>query len=172
MSAPSNWVKRHIAEVTPGGRIVDVAAGRGRHTLLALTLGYSVVAVDRNGEALDHLRTSAGAAGLETETLDLEGENWPLEGRKFDGVIVCNYLYRPFLPRVLELVDVGGVLIYETFALGNEAFGRPSNPDFLLRPNELLTATLPDFEVLAYGDVTIPEPVAARKQRIAARRRG
>ena len=172
MSAPSSWVKRHIADVTPGGRIVDVAAGRGRHALLALTLGYRVVAVDRNADALQDLSTRAGPDRLETEVQDLEGANWPLKGRKFDGVIVCNYLYRPFLPQVLDLVDVGGLLIYETFALGNEAFGRPSNPDFLLQPNELLTAVLPEFDVLAYEGVTVPEPAPARKQRIAARRRG
>ena len=90
----------------------------GMHVIVSLlTLGYRVVAVDRNADALQDLSTRAGPDRLETEVQDLEGANWPLKGRKFDGVIVCNYLYRPFLPQVLDLVDVGGLLIYETFAL-------------------------------------------------------
>lgn len=174
MNPPANWVKRHIDQIKPGGRVIDIAAGQGRHSLLALQLGYHVTAVDRNSETLAVLEHTAAefSSNLTTRTVDLETSDWPLTGEVYDGVIVSNYLYRPHFRDLLGLVAPGGMLIYETFALGNERFGRPSNPDFLLAPNELLTAVLPDFTVLGFEDITTSPPAAACKQRVAARRPG
>ena len=99
---------------------------------------------------------------------DLEGGPWPFEGQRFAGIVVANYLHRPLFPRLLESLGPGGVLIYETFAVGNERYGRPSNPDFLLRPGELLDVVRGRLRVLAYEDLTVSEPKPACMQRICA----
>src|ERR1044071_4064168 len=141
---PSPWVVRFAALVPRGGRVLDIAAGGGRHSLLFLDHGCRVTAVDRDTSLLP------ARPELEIVTADLEdGSPWPLPGRQFDGVVVTNYLHRPLLPQLVAALAQGGVLIYETFAIGNERFGRPSNPDFLLRPGELLGATQ-GLRVIAY----------------------
>ena len=138
-----------------GGRVLDLAAGSGRHTRLLLDSGFAVYAVDRDISALLPL----AAYGCEVRQIDLEtGDVWPL-GTGYDGIVVTDYLHRPLLPAVAQALASGGVLIYQTFALGNERFGRPRNPDFLLRPGELLVA----FE---QGEVSVPRPAVI--QRIAA----
>jgi SAM-dependent methyltransferase len=128
---PSPWVVGHLAHITQSGRVLDLACGSGRHARLLASRGYQVMAVDRNAQALAGL---SGLAGVKTAELDLEGEEWPLAGQHFAGIVVTNYLWRPRLPDLMALLAPGGVLIYETFMLGNEAFGKPSNPEFLLRP--------------------------------------
>ncbi len=168
---PSPWVSRFAAAVPPdgpgGGVVLDVAAGGGRHSRLFLERGHKVVAVDRDTAALVRI---AAAGRLEIVTADLEaGAAWPLAGRRFAGVIVTNYLYRPLFPALLAAVAPGGVLMYETFAVGNERFGKPSNPDFLLKPGELLDAVRGRLRVLAYEDLEISDPRPAMVQRIAAR---
>lgn len=116
------------------GRVLDLACGSGRHTRLLVESGYPVLAVDRNALALAGLQ---GLPGVTTAELDLEGSDWPLAGQSFAGIIVTNYLWRPRLSDLLALLAPGGALIYETFMLGNDAYGKPANPDFLLRPGEL-----------------------------------
>jgi hypothetical protein len=99
---------------------------------------------------------------------DLEGGPWPFEGQTFDGIVVANYLHRPLFPRLLEALAPGGVLIYETFAAGNERFGKPSNPAFLLKPGELLEAVRGHLDVIAYEALEVSEPRPAVVQRICA----
>lgn len=163
---PSAWVRRFAPLVPSGGAVLDVAAGGGRHARLFLGRGHGVTAVDRDTTAL----VPSAPAGLEVITADLEnGGPWPLGARRFAGVIVTNYLHRPLLPVLVAAVAPGGVLIYETFAIGNERFGKPSNPAFLLRSGELLDAVRGRLRVVAYEDLEVDEPRPAMVQRIAAR---
>jgi hypothetical protein len=143
-----------------------VAAGAGRHAEYFLQHGHPVVAVDRDTSAL--LRLASTTSALDTVNADLESGPWPLGRRRFGGVVVANYLHRPLFPALMAAVAPGGALIYETFALGNERFGKPSNPDFLLRPGELLEAVRGRLRVVAYEDLEISEPRPAMVQRIAA----
>jgi len=160
---PSAWVRRFLPLIKPGGLVLDLAAGSGRHSRLLRHSGFAVCAVDRDVAGLLPL----AGAGCEVRHIDLEtGGAWPL-GTMYDGIVVANYLHRPLLPTIGQALAPGGILIYETFALGNERFGRPRNPDFLLRPGELLEA----FAILAVvafeqGEVTAPRPAVI--QRIAA----
>jgi SAM-dependent methyltransferase len=162
---PSAWAERFLGGVRPGGRILDVACGAGRHLRLALKLGYSVVGVDRDLGGVEDLR---GRRRVELVCADLEeGNSVPFASEVFDGVIVTNYLWRPLLPFVVAAVARDGVLIYETFAVGQEQFGRPANPDFLLRPGELIDAVRPRLVPVTYEHVTLLDP-PRRVQRIAA----
>ncbi len=168
MNAPSPWVQRFAQRVPPGGRVLDIACGRGRHTRLFLDLGHPVVAIDRDLAGLAQIADHPGLTGIET---DLESEpRLPLEGDLFAGVVVTNYLHRPLLPQIVARVAPEGVLIYETFACGNERFGRPSNPDYLLRPGELLSAVSGQFRVIAFEDLIVKRPRPAALQRLCARR--
>lgn len=162
---PSAWVARFAPRIPPGGTVLDLACGRGRHTRLLLARGHAVVAVDRDVSAV------AGLDGaLEVVEVDLEdGGPFPLAGRRFDGVVVTAYLHRPLLPALVAAVAPGGALIYETYARGHERFGRPRNPDFLLRPGELLHAVRGHLRVVAYEDLVVEDGPAA-VQRICATR--
>ena len=130
---PSRWVQRWSHLVAPGASVLDVACGSGRHVCWFAQRGCRVTGVDRDGAALQALASIA-----ECIDADIERGPWPLPGRRFDAVIVTNYLWRDLLPTLVASVAEGGVLIYETFASGNETVGKPSNPAFLLRPGELL----------------------------------
>jgi SAM-dependent methyltransferase len=166
----SPWVSRFAGLVPAGGPVLDLACGRGRHARLFRRLGHPVSALDIDLAGIAGL---SGDPGLEAVQADLEtGAPWPLAGRRFAGVVVTNYLHRPLFPGIIEAVGPGGVLIYETFAVGNERFGRPSNPDFLLRPGELLELARGRLEVVAYENLEIAEPKPAMVQRIAAVNRG
>jgi SAM-dependent methyltransferase len=167
-SEASPFVQRAAVLVEPGATVLDLACGRGRHARLFAAAGQRVLAVDRDAEALASL---AGRAGIETRCLDLEGETWPLAGARFDCVVVTNYLWRPRLPEVAALVAPGGLLIYETFALGQEDLGRPSNPAFLLREGELLEAFGGELSVIVYEHGRIERPRPAIVQRLLAARR-
>jgi SAM-dependent methyltransferase len=161
--APSIWVKRFLPLIKPGGLVLDVAAGSGRHVRLLRDRGFAVCAVDRDTTAL----LAFAGPGCEVRRIDLEtDDNWQL-GDDYDGIIVTNYLHRPLLPAIGRALAPGGVLIYETFAHGNERFGPPRNPDFLLRPGELpeafATLTVVAFE---QGEVSVPRPAVI--QRLAA----
>jgi SAM-dependent methyltransferase len=166
---PSRWVDRHLPVAGPGQTLLDLAAGGGRHVRLALARGYRVTAVDIDTGPLSRLSADDRLAVLQA---DLEGAAWPLAGRTFDRVVVTNYLWRPRFADLVRCVAPGGLLLYETFALGNEVLGRPRNPDFLLRRNELIDLVRPELDVVAFEDVTETEPTAAVRQRIVARRRG
>ena len=164
---PSDWVRRFAPLIRPRGRALDLAAGGGRHTRLLLDMGLNVTAIDRN---IDSLRGFAGS-GCDVCAIDLEtGDPDSVMARLgggYDGIVVTNYLHRPLLRPLAAALGPAGMLIYETFMVGNERFGRPRNPDFLLRPGELLDAfaalTIVAFE---QGEVARPRP--AMIQRIAA----
>jgi len=163
---PSPWVVRFAPLIAKGGPILDLACGSGRHTRFLAAGGHPVVALDRNAEALAPLRS---LAGVEVLLADLEGGNpWPLAGRRFAGIIVTNYLHRPLFPAIIDAIAEDGILIYETFALGNETFGKPSNPDFLLRPGELLETVQGSLRVVAFEEGIIAVPQPAVVQRICA----
>lgn len=162
---PSPWVLRFAPRVSAGSRVLDVACGAGRHTRLFASRGCHVNAVDRDPRIVEWL---GKVANVEVDIADLENAPWPYEGREFDAIVVTNYLHRPLFPKLLEALAGGGVLIYETFARGNEKFGRPSNPDFLLKPGELLAAVEGWLRVIAYEDLYVELPQPAMIQRICA----
>lgn len=156
-------MRRFAPLIRQGGDVLDLAAGGGRHTRLLLDMGFRVTAIDRD---IAELRPLAGES-CEIRAVDLEtGAPWPLGGG-YDGIVVANYLHRPLFGAIAAALAEGGVLIYETFALGNERFGRPRNPDFLLHPGELLEA-FAGLSVIAFeqGEVDAPRPAVI--QRIAA----
>lgn len=159
----SAWVLRFLPLIRPGGFVLDLAAGSGRHTSLLLDRGYRVRAVDRDAA---QLRPLAGPR-CDVREIDLEsGAPWPLAG-DYDGIVVTNYLHRPLLPAIAASLAPGGAVIYETFAQGNEHFGRPSNPAFLLRPAELLDA-FAALTTVAFEQGEVAQPRPAVVQRIAA----
>jgi SAM-dependent methyltransferase len=161
---PSSWVVRFAPNIAAGSTVLDLAAGGGRHSRFLLERGHPVVAVDREITKLEGLRSQAEIVAADLEN----GSPWPLGNRRFGGVVVTNYLHRPLFPALLAALTSGGILIYETFAAGNERFGKPRNPEFLLQPGELLDAVRGRLRVLAYEDVEISEPRPAMVQRIAA----
>jgi SAM-dependent methyltransferase len=162
----SPWIERFSSLIPSAGTVLDLACGEGRHARLFLKRGHPVVALDRDTGGLADL---AGTAGVEIIQADLEGGRpWPLAGRRFAGVVVANYLHRPILPAIVAAVAPGGALLYETFAAGNERFGRPSNPDFLLQPGELLETVRGRLTIVAYECLEVAEPRAAVVQRLAA----
>lgn len=161
----SPWVERWSHLVAPGARVLDVACGSGRHVRWFVQRGCHVSAVDRDAAAMAPLRAMA-----EIIVADLERAAWPLAGRRFDAVVVTNYLWRERLPALIDSVAPSGVLIYETFALGQQSVGKPSNPAFLLRPGELLAAAA-GLRIVAYEDGFLEHPDRF-VQRIAAVREG
>lgn len=164
-AAPSAWIVRWQHLIAPGGSVLDVACGSGRHLGWLQSRGHRMTGVDRSAEALAALEPFA-AAGAEIVEADIENGPWPFGGRVFDAVIVTHYLWRPRLPDIVRAVAPGGVLLYETFAAGNESVGRPARADFLLRPGELLAACS-GLRVVAYEDGFLDGP-ARFVQRIAA----
>lgn len=166
------WVAR-FAPLIPAGEVLDLACGRGRHARLLAALGHSVLAVDRDAAAL----ATMSATSIRTLQLDLEsgmqeGADWPLQAGRFSGIVVTNYLHRPLLPQLFTSLAPNGVLIYETFAHGNQLYGKPSNPDFLLAPGELLQAVrqtrIDGLLVLAFEEGVVEHPKPAVVQRICA----
>ena len=168
----SVWVTR-FAHLVPrqgesGGTVLDVACGAGRNARYFLHRGYSILAIDRTIDAVADLGATCGCRIM---AADLEsGGGLPVAGRRFAAVVVTNYLHRPLFPALIAAVEPGGVFIYETFAQGNETFGRPRNPEFLLEPGELLEAVRGSLRVVAYEDGVIGEPRPAVVQRICAQR--
>jgi SAM-dependent methyltransferase len=165
IETPSPWVVRWAGTIRSGGRVLDVACGQGRHVRYLRALGLAVVGVDRDREALARLALD----GAEVLAADIEGGAWPFSPQEFDGVVVTNYLHRPIFPRLVEALRPGGVLIYETFAAGNERYGRPTNPEFLLEPGELLRRAEP-LSVIAFEQGFVSAPKQALIQRICALR--
>jgi SAM-dependent methyltransferase len=167
--APSAWVQRWSHLLRPGGNVLDVACGHGRHLRWFAQRGHPVTGVDRSPEAI------AAVSDLGTALVaDIELGPWPLlqdgRPRTFDAVVVTNYLWRALFPVLLQSLAPGGVLIYETFAAGNETVGKPSRPDFLLQPGELLRHCA-GLRVVAYEDGYLSQP-ERYLQRIAAVREG
>jgi SAM-dependent methyltransferase len=167
--APSEWVRRFAPLISAHGRVLDLACGSGRHARFLRTLGCRVTAIDRD-EAL--VRSLQGMDGIDARLADLEGQPWPLDREVFDGVVVVNYLHRPLFSKLISVLAEGGVLIYETFAVGNEQYGRPSNPEFLLRRGELLEWIAPQLQVVAFEQGIVSRPKPAVIERICAVRAG
>ena len=147
----SHWVQRWSHLVAPGGAVLDVACGYGRHARWFHARNHPLALVDRDQAALDSIARSLPAQAFEAQVADIENAPWPFPGRRFDAVVVTNYLWRPLLPTLLGSLAAGGVLIYETFAAGNETIGKPSRPDFLLRPGELLDICS-ELRIVAFED--------------------
>ncbi len=142
------------APLVTRGPVLDVASGAGRHAKFFAQRGLQVVAVDREAQVLPE--------GITFVKADLEdGRPWPFAGRRFGGIVVTNYLHRPLFAMLAAALDENGVLIYETFMTGNERFGKPSNPNFLLRPGELLQA-FGALTVVAFEQGTIGNAVVQR----------
>ena len=172
LDIPSVWVQRFAGSI-PSGDVLDLACGSGRHARLLAALGHKVLAVDRDTLALVH----CAGPGIETHQIDLEQGDakacWPFVAQRFAAIVVTNYLHRPLFPFIVTSLAPNGLLIYETFARGNGKFGKPSNPDFLLAPGELLelvAATEPGhrLRVIAYEDGYVDIPKPAMLQRICA----
>jgi SAM-dependent methyltransferase len=166
--APSAWVCRFAHLIVADGAVLDLACGHGRHARYLAGLGYRVEALDRDSAALG---TLDGVAGVSTRCADLESAPWPYDAGRFDGIVVTNYLHRPLVAAMLEALRPGAVFIYETFAAGNEKLGRPSNPEFLLRPYELLQWVEGRLNVLAFEQGLVGRPRLVVLQRICAVRR-
>jgi SAM-dependent methyltransferase len=166
LGEPSRWVRHWTHLVAPGGAVLDVASGAGRHARWFAGHGHPVTALDCDAAAL---ATMQDEPLITTLTADLEGAPWPLpDGVKFAAVVVTNYLHRPLFPCLLEALAPGGVLIYETFAHGNQTIGKPSNPAFLLTPGELLDTVRPRLRVVAFQDGFLAQPRPAYVQRTCA----
>lgn len=162
LSEPSRWVLRFAQLVPKPGRVLDFACGGGRHARWLAAHGWEVEAVDRDAAALERL---AGLPRVRVREADLENGPWPYGREGFDAIVVTNYLYRPRFDLLLDCLASNGVLIYETFMLGNERFGRPSNPEFLLRPGELLDRLAERFTIVAFeqGEVSLPKPAVVQR---------
>jgi SAM-dependent methyltransferase len=161
---PLPWIAQWAGLVSPQVPVLDLAAGRGRHALFFAERGHKVAAVDRDTSALPT------HPNIEPVTADLEdGSPWPLAGRRFGAAVVTNYLHRPLMPALLDAIEPDGVLLYQTFMEGNERFGKPSRPEFLLKDGELLELVRGCFSVIAYEARLTSDPMAM-VQRIAARK--
>lgn len=174
-SKPSDWVERFAPLILQGGRVLDLACGSGRHSRLLARLGHAVVALDRDAEALSRVTQDLEgeiAGRIECLQADVESGPWPFGAGEFDGVVVTNYLHRPLMDALVAVLRPGGVLIYETFAQGNERYGRPSNPAFLLARDELLRQFGASLEVVAFEQGLVERVVPAVVQRLCAIRPG
>jgi SAM-dependent methyltransferase len=163
---PSGWIRRFSALVLPGEPVLDLACGSGRHARWFAARGHPVVAVDHDAQALAALR---GQPSIEVVDADLERGDWPFAGRRFGGIVVTCYLHRPLFPLLLAALAADAAFLYETFAVGNERVGRPTNPAFLLEENELLDRCLPQLRLVGFeqGQVADADRIAVL-QRIAA----
>lgn len=150
----SPWVARWAPRIPAGGAVLDLACGAGRHARYLARRGHGVTAVDIDLTRAEALR---GEPGIEWLAADLEGAPWPLAGRLFQAIVVTNYLHRPLFDLLFAALAPGGLLIYETFALGQARYGRPRNPQHLLLPGELLELARGRLRVLAYEDLDEPE---------------
>lgn len=163
----SPWIAAWAGLLPAGTDVLDLAAGKGRHSRFFAARGHRVTAVDRDVSGLLDIDN------VEAVTADLEdGSPWPLSGHRFGAAVVTNYLHRPLFPALFDALQPGGILLYETFMVGNERFGKPDRPDFLLRDGELLELVRGRFSVTAYEARMISEPKMAMVQRIAARKTG
>ncbi len=160
-----NFVAQYLRNTPAEGLILDLACGNGRHSRLALEQGYSVVAVDRT--LPEDFPASESLTLLE---YDLEQGNWPFPPEFFDGIVVANYLHRPLFPFLRDSLKPDGVLIYTTFMQGNEQFGRPRDPDFLLQPGELQQEFPSGFEHLAFAEGPVGTPPSAVRQSLCVRK--
>lgn len=160
----SPWVIRFADLIKPSGRVLDLAAGHGRHSRFMVSRGFTVTAIDIDASAL----ADFGSHEVEVIERDLESEPWLFDPATYDGIVITNYLHRPLFPDLAEALAPDGVLIIETFGAGNEEFGRPRNPDFLLQPGELLEAFSGRLNIVAYEHGIEHTPRSAVRQRLCA----
>ena len=165
IAEPSPWVVRFAALIPAGGRVLDFACGHGRHAAWLAQRGREVEAVDRDTTALALL---VDEPRIRVTQADLENGEWPYADARFDAIVVTNYLFRPRLGLLLDCLTAGGILIYETFMAGNERFGRPGNPEFLLQPGELLERLDADFTIVAFEQGEVATPRRSVVQRVCA----
>ncbi len=161
----SAWVRRHVGRITPASSILDLACGSGRHTRYLANLGHHVTALDIDLSGVTDLTNDDM---IELVEHDLENSPWPFSGRHFHGIVVTNYHHRPLYPNLAAALAHQGTLIYATFASGNEQFGRPGNPDFLLKPGELINSFATDLRIVAYDHGRVEAPRPAIRQRLCA----
>ena len=165
---PLDWVVQHARQIATHGQVLDLACGGGRHTRYLLGLGYRVTALDRDTGALSDLANHPDLRILESDLED--GSAWPLASEVFEGIVVSNYLYRPLYGSLVNALATGGLLIYQTFSDGNAAYGKPRNPNFLLRENELLDVFGPRLTVLDFDQGYTDHPSPAVIQKICCRK--
>jgi SAM-dependent methyltransferase len=163
-SAASRWVQLHEPLLPRGGHILDLACGSGRHTSYLAQLGHQLTALDRDLRGIEDLQ------GIDKVQHDLEQQAWPFAQAMFDGIIVTNYLHRPLFPVLAHALAPGGILIYETFMRGNEFYGRPTNPDYLLRTGELRAVFGALLQEVAYAEALDLQPLPAVRQRVVMRK--
>ncbi len=162
---PSPWLVSHLDSIPAAGRVLDLACGSGRHTRLLLDAGYEVTAIDRD---LSRVADLDGDPHVRLIEADLEADPWPLMGERFAGVVVIDYLWRPLFPEIFASVAEGGVLIYETFAQGQELYGRPRRPEYLLAPGELRDLVPEGWRLLAYEHGLVAGAQPAMRQGVVA----
>ena len=161
----SKWLEDHSSLFQAEDKVLDLACGSGRHSIFLAQKGCAVTAVDIDTAAI----RSLGLSELNIIDADLEQGNWPFEVNTFDAILVSNYLWRPLFAPLIATLKPGGIILYETFAKGNEEYGRPKNPNFLLEEGEL-PAVFKGFEVLDYYNGTRTFPQTSVRQGIAARK--
>jgi SAM-dependent methyltransferase len=159
------WVRRHAGRIAPASDVLDVACGNGRHTRYLTERGHRVTAIDVDLSGVSDL---VADERFELVAHDLEHSPWPFTGRQFGGIVVTNYRHRPLYPHLYAALAPGGTLIYDTFAVGNERFGRPRNPAFLVNPGELLTAFAANLHIVVYDHGYVETPAPAMRQRLCA----
>lgn len=165
LETPSAWIMKHTPLIHQGGRVLDLACGGGRHAIRLAQLGYKVDAIDRNAQITSAMQ---GIANITRYIADLETNTGYAFKNRYDGIIVSRYLHRPLLNTLAEILHPGGVLIYETFMVGNERYGKPSNPDFLLLPDELLKTYAPLLKIISFEQGEENKLTQAVMQRICA----
>jgi SAM-dependent methyltransferase len=164
VNTPSPWVVKYQPLIPNNGRVLDLACGTGRHAIWLAQQGYQVDAIDRNELCVAPM---AGMKNIQIKIIDLETGHFPSNKEpQYDGIIVCRYLHRPLLSLLPDLLKPGGVLIYETFMVGQERYGKPSNPDYLLRPDELFVLYSPKLSIIAFEQGEKSKPPPAFMQRI------
>ncbi|MCC3303201.1 class I SAM-dependent methyltransferase [Sneathiella sp. HT1-7] len=167
MRAISPWIEKYAQLIPKEKPVLDLACGGGRHSLYLLETGYKVTAVDIDTSSV---AAYEGREGLSIVQADLENNSWPFSNGSFAGIVVVNYLWRPLFADIAAALSPGGILLYDTFARGNEKFGRPSNPDFLLAPGELAEVFSRDLNVIDFFEGRVDVPTPACRQSIVARK--
>ncbi|MEC9101833.1 MAG: class I SAM-dependent methyltransferase [Pseudomonadota bacterium] len=166
MAQISAWVRRFYGQIPKNGLILDLAGGSGRHTRFLTQQGFKLLLLDNDIAKAKDLQDVENIVLMEYDLED--GSTLPFPKSSFQGVVVTNYLYRPIFPQLLDLLDDGGILIYETFAVGNEKYGRPTNPDYLLKSGELISLVSSQMRIIAYEEGLVRRPAKAYVQRITA----